>query len=82
MTLPDNKRVFNYYVRKLEEQVLQFRNVDPQKFRNGDDDGRPKPVFNKDWESMRLIMPDPDYSCGADFCDDPACVTHRKSTGV
>lgn len=68
MMLPDNKRVFNYYVRKLEDQVLTFRGVDPQKFRNGDDDGRPKPVFP---------LPDPDYSCGADFCDDPACVTHN-----
>lgn len=21
-------------------------------------------------------LPDPDYSCGADFCDDPACKIH------
>lgn len=71
MSHEDNRRVYRYYVRKLEEQVLQFRNVDIGQFRRGDDDGRPKLVFGP------IPHPDPDYSCGSDFCDDPACVTHN-----
>lgn len=78
-----NKRMMNYYVRQLEEQVLLYRNVDPQKFRLEEDDGQPKLIGflekTTPYSDIKVVgPPDPDYSCGADFCDDPACVTHFK----
>lgn len=27
-------------------------------------------------ENGNVLLPDRDYSCGAQFCDDPACNTH------
>lgn len=36
-------------------------------------------TYNKARMLLRPDLPDPEYACGADYCDDPACSTHGRT---